>query len=163
LLHLTSKNRPGISGVTFRGAAAADVPRMTELIAAAALPAVFITEFLDGFVVAERGGEVIACGGVEHYGACAVIRSVVVDPSARGLGVGVEIAGMLMDRARAAAAQDIYLFTAEAQDFWSRLGFVDVTFEEWKEPARACWQYQFLSPNREMLPDVHPMWRSAAP
>ncbi len=160
---MTSRNRPRIPGVTFRMAIEADVQRMTALIAAAALPAVFITEFLEGFVVAERDGEVVACGGVEQYEACAVIRSVVVDPAARGRGIGLEIAAMLMEMARSARASDVYLFTAEAHAFWSRLGFVDVAYEDWREPARACWQYQFLSQNRQMVPDIHTMWRQAAP
>jgi amino-acid N-acetyltransferase len=134
---------------------------MTELISAANLPAIFIEEFLDGFVAAEREGELVGCGGVETYGDCAVIRSVAVDGAARGLGIGRRIAEMLMEHARAAGATDLYLFTADARPFWQRFGFADVTYEEWKAPARACWQYQFLSQNREMIPEVHGMWRRA--
>lgn len=136
---------------------------MVDLISSAELPASFIAEFLDGFVVAERGGAVIACGGVEMYETCAVIRSVVVEPEAQGAGNGRQIAQRLMDAARAAGATDLYLFTAQAHPFWLRLGFVDVTFEEWKVAARANWQYQFLSQNREIVPDIHTMWRRAAP
>jgi amino-acid N-acetyltransferase len=71
---------------------------MTELISAANLPAIFIEEFLDGFVAAEREGELVGCGGVETYGDCAVIRSVAVDGAARGLGIGRRIAEMLMEQ-----------------------------------------------------------------
>jgi len=74
------------ANVTFRPARAADVPRMVELIAGANLPPAFVEEYLDGFIAAERGGETIACGGVEMYAGSAVIRSVVVDDAARGLG-----------------------------------------------------------------------------
>ena len=164
---MTSSNRAPIPDITFRQARTDDIPRMVELISAAELPAAFIAEFLDDFVVAERDGgrdaRVIACGGVEMYETCAVIRSVVVDPAAQGAGIGLEIARRLMDAARAAGATDLYLFTAQAHPFWLRLDFVDVTFEEWKEPARANWQYQFLSQNREIVPDIHTMWRRAEP
>ena len=160
---MTSSNRLPTPGVTFRPATTEDIPRMVDLISSAELPAAFIAEFLDGFVVAERDGAVVACGGIETYESCAVIRSVVVDPPAQGSGIGVEIARRLMDAARAAGATDLYLFTAEAHAFWLRLGFIDVTFEEWKDPARACWQYQFLSQNRTIVPDIHTMWRRAAP
>ena len=160
---MTSSNRPPIPDVTFRAARPGDIPRMVDLISAAELPAAFIAEFLGGFVVAEREGAVIACGGIEKYESCAVIRSVVVDPAARGAGIGLEIAMRLMDAAQAAGATDLYLFTAEAHAFWRRLGFIDVGFEEWEEPARACWQYQFLSQNRTIVPDIHTMWRRAAP
>ena len=60
---MTSNRRRPAGDLTFRPARTDDVPRMTELIASAELPAAFIAEFLDGFVVAERDGAVIACGG----------------------------------------------------------------------------------------------------
>ena len=86
--------------VTFRRATEADVPRFSELIAAAALPPLFIEQYLDGFVAAERDGAIVACGGIEFYGDSAVIRSVVVDPAAQGVGLGRSIAEMLIATAR---------------------------------------------------------------
>jgi N-acetylglutamate synthase-like GNAT family acetyltransferase len=145
----------------FRRATATDVPRMTELIAAADLPPLFIEEYLDGFVTAERAGKVIACGGLEIYDDCGVIRSVVVDPDSRGLGLGLQLAETLMADARTAGVGHIYLLTMDAWNFWLRLGFADVTFDEWREAARACWQYQFCSQNTELLPGIHTMWRTA--
>ena len=158
---MTNADPGETAGVRFRAATAADVQRLAELIASADLPPAFIEEFLEGFVAAERDGVIVACGGVEMYERCAVIRSVVVDAAARGLGLGRRIAEMLMRNARVAGATDLYLFTVDAVEFWKRAGFADVTFEEWKEPARACWQYQFLSQNPEIVPGIHTMWRSA--
>src|SRR5436853_580913 len=116
------------SNIVFRPARANDLPRMVELIAGANLPPLFISEYLDGFIAADRDGETIACGGVEIYGDGAVIRSVVVDQSARGLGLGGRLAEMLIERARDADATDIYLFTADALPFWQHYGFVEVSF-----------------------------------
>ena len=147
--------------VTFRIARADDVPRMAELMAAAHLPPLFIEEHLDGFIAADRAVGLIACGGVEMYEECAVIRSVVVDESARGLGLGGKLAEMLMTNSRNAGATDLYLFTADALPFWQHYGFAEITFEEWQDAPRACWQYQFLSQNRDAVPDVHTMWRKA--
>ncbi len=147
--------------VNFRPAQATDIPRMAELITAAHLPPLFIEEYLDGFVAADREGDVIACGGIEVYGDCAVIRSVVVDEAGRGLGLGGKLAEMLMSNARDAGAADLYLFTADALPFWQHYGFVEVTFEDWRDAPRACWQYQFLSQNRELVPEIHTMWRKA--
>ena len=147
--------------VTFRPACAADVPRMVELIAGANLPPAFVEEYLDGFIAAERDGEIIACGGVEMYEDSAVIRSVVVDEAAQGLGLGRRLAELLMAHARDAGAVDLYLFTADALPFWQQAGFAEVTLEEWREAPRACWQYQFISQNRSIMPDIHTMWRKA--
>jgi N-acetylglutamate synthase-like GNAT family acetyltransferase len=149
------------TNVTFRPARAADVPRMVELIASAQLPPLFVEEFLEGFIAGERAGEIIACGGVEMYGDCAVIRSVVVDEAGRGLGLGGRLAEMLMAHARDAGATDLYLFTADALPFWQHYGFVEVALEDWRDAPRVCWQYQFISQNRNLMPDVHTMWRKA--
>jgi len=142
----------------FRPASLADVPRMAGLIAEAHLPPIFIEEFIDGFLAADVAGQVGACGGVEMYDDCAVIRSVVVDPSARGLGLGGQLAERLIALARARGARDVYLFTQDAREFWKHCGFIDVALDEWRGPARACWQYQFISQNPEMAAGIHTMW-----
>jgi amino-acid N-acetyltransferase len=148
--------------VVLRAARPDDIPALAEMIEQANLPPMFIEEFLDGFIVGERAGEIVSCGGLEMYGTSAVIRSVVVSPTARGTGLGGRIARGLLDRARAAGATDAYLFTMDAWEFWKHLGFVDVAFEEWREEPRECWQYVVVSQNREleMFAPVHTMWRS---
>ena len=150
------------SHITYRRGALPDVPRMIELMAAASLPPLFVEEYIEGFIAAECDGEIWACGGLEMYGDCGVIRSVVVDEPGRGLGVGRRIAEMLIADAQGAGASDLYLFTGDAVEFWKRLGFAEVTFDEWKAAPRMCWQYQFLSQNRDIVgAGIHTMWRTA--
>jgi len=149
--------------VTLRRARPDDVPTLAAMIERANLPAVFIEEFIDGFVVAERGGRVLGCGGVELYGESAFIRSVVVEPEAQGLGLGRRIAEALEADARAAGATELYLFTMDAHEFWRHLGYEDLALSDWREEARECWQYVFISQNRDMEPfsRVHSMRRLA--
>jgi amino-acid N-acetyltransferase len=144
---------------TFRAATADDLPAMSALIASENLPPFFIEEFLDGFIVSERGGEMLACGGVEIYGDCAVIRSIVVAPQGRGVGMGRRAAELLIEHARERGANDFYLFTMDARPFWQHLGFADVSLEGWAGPPRACWQYQYISQNRddELFKGMHSM------
>jgi amino-acid N-acetyltransferase len=149
------------TNITYRPARAGDVARMAELIAAAHLPSLFIEEYLDGFIAAQQGDEVIACGGIEIYDDCGVIRSVVVDESGRGLGLGGRLAELLMEKGRNAGVTDLFLFTADALPFWQHYGFVEVTLDAWKDPPRASWQYQFISQNHDLIPEVHTMWRKA--
>lgn len=154
---------PQAAEITLRQARPNDVAALAAMIDGASLPPMFIEEFLDGFVVAERAGRIVGCGGVEMYGECAVIRSVVVEPEAQGHGLGRRVAEALMEQARAAGATDLYLFTADAWAFWKRRGFVDVPFEAWREEPRECWQYVVVSQNREleMFANIHTMWRKA--
>lgn len=146
--------------VLYRRGAAADVPRIVELMVLNDLPPMFIEEFLEGFCIAEAAGDVVGCGGAELYLGAAVLRSIAVDARARGLGVGRRIAELLIEDARRSGATDIYLFTEQAAPFWRHLGFVDVPFEAWKDGPREGWQYRFLDGHRGLF-DVHTMWRRA--
>ena len=138
-----------------------DVPRLVQLIAGADLPPLFIEEFLPGFALVEHEGEVVACGGLELYGACGVVRSVVVDERAKGLGLGRRVSELLIEDARVFGATDIYLFTMDAWEFWKHLGFVDVPLDAWDEPPRVSWQYQFMDQHAEFAGQIHSMWRKA--
>jgi amino-acid N-acetyltransferase len=147
--------------IELRRATAADVPRMIELIAGANLPPLFVAENLEGFVAAEREGAVVGCAGIELFGQCAVIRSVVIDEAVRGTGLGRRVYEALLAKAAAALVTDLYLFTEDARDFWEHVDFQVITFEDWKTEARMNWQYQFLSQNRDLVEGVIPMWRRA--
>jgi N-acetylglutamate synthase-like GNAT family acetyltransferase len=148
---------------TYRRGRPADVPRFAELIIAGELPPMFIEEFVEGFVAAEHEGAIVGCGGLEVYGDCGVIRSVVVEERARGLRIGERMAELLMDDARAAGVNSLYLFTMHARPFWRRLGFVDAALDAWRDPPRVSWQYQFISQHPEAAGDVFSMWRAASP
>jgi len=146
----------------FRRGEPRDLPRLVQLIAGAHLPPMFIEEFLPGFAIVEHDGEVVGCGGLELYDeGCGVIRSIVVDEPAKGIGLGRRITELLIDDARAFGATDLYLFTMDAWDFWRHMGFVDVPLGGWKMPPRVSWQYQFMDGHPEFAGQIHSMWRRA--
>jgi N-acetylglutamate synthase-like GNAT family acetyltransferase len=138
-----------------------DEARFAELIVHGELPPLFISEFIQGFVAAEFDGGVIGCGGLEIYDDSGVIRSVVVEESARNKRIGERMAELLMHDARAAGVTDLYLFTMHAERFWRRLGFDRLPIEKWRTSPRASWQYQFVARYPEVSRDVVPMWRPA--
>ncbi|MGE0688738.1 MAG: GNAT family N-acetyltransferase, partial [Dehalococcoidia bacterium] len=61
--------------------------------------------------MAEADGRLVAVGGLEIRDDTAVLRSVAVDDSMRGTGVGRGLARELIDLAARASVADIYLFT----------------------------------------------------
>lgn len=134
-----------------------DVPALTQLILAAALPPLFVEEFVEGFAIAEHDGAVIACGGLEIYGRSGVIRSIAVDTAARGLGLGRIITDLLVQEARRYPCDDVYLMTVDAWEFWKHVGFVDVEPETWSPNAQRFWQYQYVvsAPGRREQMGVH--------
>jgi len=149
-------------GVAFRRGRQDDVPELTRLIVEADLPALFIEEFVEGFAIADKGGQILAAGGLEVYeGGAGVIRSIAVARAARGLGLGREIAELLMADAGASGMSDVFLFTQDAYLFWNHMGYVDVPMDAWPLPARACWQYRYVVAHGEMMAriGVHSMWK----
>ncbi len=147
--------------IRYRRASDGDIPAIAALVEIADLPPLFIEEWLGGFVVADYNGQMAGCGGLEMYRGSGVLRSIVIDERARGLGLGRTMSELLIEDGRRSGATDMYLFTADAHPFWLRLGFTDVELPAWKEPARACWQHQFLSRFGDTFDQtVYSMWRA---
>ncbi|MBB3644063.1 N-acetylglutamate synthase-like GNAT family acetyltransferase [Rhizobium sp. BK619] len=68
----------------------------------------------------------IGYGGLEHYGDCALLRSLVVLPQQRGHGYGEAITRRLLAQAARDGARMVYLLTDSATSFFERLGFAKV-------------------------------------
>jgi len=71
-------------------------------------------------------GQIVGYGGLEPYGDCALLRSVVVLPDQRGRGYGEAISHQMLDQAGREGARTVYLLTESAADFFEHLGFVKV-------------------------------------
>jgi N-acetylglutamate synthase-like GNAT family acetyltransferase len=63
---------------------------------------------------------------MEVYGDCGLLRSVVVVPSLRGLGVGETLTHDRLAWARRRGLRQVWLLTTTAADFFDRFGFVRV-------------------------------------
>jgi ribosomal protein S18 acetylase RimI-like enzyme len=133
----------GVSGVSLRPATAADVPRLSELVAAAYAhyvdrlggpPRPMTDDYAEvvrtrRVTVAERGGEIVALVvlGVDEEGF--LIDNVAVDPSLQGTGVGRALLEYAEGAAREAGFDSIYLYThermAENLALYARIGYVE--------------------------------------
>ncbi|WCK05703.1 arsenic resistance N-acetyltransferase ArsN2 [Agrobacterium tumefaciens] len=71
-------------------------------------------------------GQIVGFGGLEPYGDCALLRSVVVLPDQRGRGYGEAISRRLLDEAGRGGARTVYLLTEGAAAFFEHLGFAKV-------------------------------------
>jgi ribosomal protein S18 acetylase RimI-like enzyme len=136
----------------FRDAVAADLPAIVALLAddergatredpSDPLPAVYAAAFADilrqegnAVVVGERDGEVVAClqltfiANISHRGLKrAQIEGVRVASGLRGQGIGEQLMGAALSRARDAGCGLVQLTTnltrVAAQRFYKRLGF----------------------------------------
>ena len=118
---------------SIRRARTADVPairRLVDLYAGQGIlldkPAVALYEDVQEFWVGDRAGEVVGCGALHvMWDDLAEIRTVAVDPSTRGTGVGSRIVERLIGTARELGVHRVFCLTFEVA-FFARHGFVPI-------------------------------------
>ena len=87
---------------------------------------VTLYETVQEFVVAELNGEVVGCGALHVlWEDLAEVRTVGVDESVRGKGVGHKILEELIERAKKVGVKRIFRLTFETE-FFGRHGFVEI-------------------------------------
>ncbi|MBO0869907.1 MAG: amino-acid N-acetyltransferase [Micromonosporaceae bacterium] len=118
---------------TIRRARTSDVPGIRRLIDLYAnerrllsKATVALFEDVQEFWVAVRGDDVIGCGALHvMWEDLAEVRTVAVDPSARGRRVGYRIVLSLLDAARELGVRRVFCLTFET-GFFARFGFVPI-------------------------------------
>jgi N-acetylglutamate synthase-like GNAT family acetyltransferase/protein-tyrosine-phosphatase len=113
--------------VALREATPADYAGVASLLERLELPLAGVPRDLAGFVVAEDAERVVGAAAVEIYGGAALLRSVAVDPGYRGHGLGSALVERVLQRARAAGADDAFLLTTTAEQYFPRHGFTVVS------------------------------------
>ena len=93
---------------------------------AASLPLDGARDHLDHFIIGEIDGELACTGGLEVYGADALLRSVVVTEEMRGRSCARQLLDRLMKNCIKLGVTRVYLLTTTAQSYFSRLDFAVV-------------------------------------
>ena len=125
-----TRKRRQVKRLSFRNATSADARQLFTLIEAHAAEGHLLTRRLDDltanaprFAIAEHGGTIIGCAELAPLsGRVAEIRSLVVDASARGLGIGRALVTDLEACATRADFASLCAFTHDPR-FFVRLGF----------------------------------------
>ena len=126
--------RPGDLGriVSLHGEAYAPLPgfgeRFEAYVASTIAEYVLDNDARGRIWLAERGSELIGCTAIAlRDDDVAQLRWVVVDPSARGAGIGGTLAGKALDYCREQGRQSVHLYTTdglpESQALYEKLGF----------------------------------------
>lgn len=88
------------------------------------LPAQDVHAKHDCFYIGYDGDSRVGIGGIERYDSVGLLRSVVVEQSARGNGFGVAVCERLERQARTAGVETLYLLTTTASEFFADSGYV---------------------------------------
>ena len=96
--------------------------------------------------VAEDNARIVGAAALECYDDGALLRSVVVEASARGLGIGKRLTMAAVEQARSLELPAVYLLTTTAAAFFPKLGFELTTREAVPPSVRQSIEFQSACP-----------------
>ncbi len=108
---------------TIRSAREEDYEVFINLLTQAKLPTEGVREHYDSFFIAEYNAAVVGGIGLEIYGDTALLRSAVVRPEMRNMGVGSLLYDHLIVFARERKIKKLVLLTTTADRYFERKGF----------------------------------------
>jgi amino-acid N-acetyltransferase len=107
-------------------ATAADLPGILKLLEMQGLPRSGLSDHIASALVARQSGTIVGSAALELYSGGVLLRSVAVDATLQGQGLGTRLTEAAIDVARASGAPAIYLLTTTAEGFFPRFGFVRI-------------------------------------
>jgi amino-acid N-acetyltransferase len=84
--------------------------------------------------------------GLELFVTVGLLRSLAVDSSRRGIGLGSKLVAHAEDYARSKGVKSLYLLTVTAEDFFLKRGYQSVKREDAPAPITATKEFSELCP-----------------
>jgi amino-acid N-acetyltransferase len=94
-----------------------------DLLECCGLPEAGLSDHWATTLVARAGGTIVGSAALEMYDTAALLRSVAVDQTRRGQGLGQQLTQAALTLAKQQGVTEIYLLTETAADFFPRFGF----------------------------------------
>ena len=107
----------------FEQATPAVWPQIVALLNSVELPLDGLLEHLETTLVVRIDNVIVGCAALELYGDFALLRSVAVDRSHQGQGLGHDLTMAILDLARRLGIRSVFLLTETAGEFFPRFGF----------------------------------------
>ena len=103
-------------------------------------------EMLEHFLTAHADKALVGSVGLEVLGEMGLLRSVAVDESHRGMGLGKQLVAAMEAYAHEAGVRELYLITVTAEGFFAGLGYRSVPREQAAAAIGATTQFAELCP-----------------
>jgi amino-acid N-acetyltransferase len=140
------------SAIDIRAAVPDDFRASYRLLETAGLPVLDLTkDHLDCFLVALRADEIIGLIGIEKFGEIGLLRSLVVDTSCRGLGLGRALVEKLEVAAASERISELWLLTIDADQFFLQLGYAAIDRDATPEAIASTAEFTDLCPRDAVL------------
>jgi amino-acid N-acetyltransferase len=104
-------------------ATAADGPAIVQLLGSCGLPPDGLLDHMRTAIVARGDNGVVGSAALEVYADGALLRSLAVDATLRGTGLGLRLTEAALDLARTLNVPAVYLLTNTAPGFFPKFGF----------------------------------------
>ena len=96
-----------------------------------------IQENKDDYIVLEIDGTIRACGALHDWGESqGEIAAVATDPQYTDIGLGRQIVGFLVEKARKSRMSRVFVLTTQTQDWFESLGFKETALETLPDQKR---------------------------
>lgn len=132
--------------LTIERAQREDLESVLSLLERHGLPVDGASTMGDSLVVARLNDRIVGAAGLELYAEGALLRSVVVDASVQGQGVGHQLTEAALALARARDQPTVFLLTTTADGFFPRFGFERIGREDVPESVRQSVEFQSACP-----------------
>ncbi len=140
------------SPLTLRQAIPGDWRAVQDLLLTADLPVDDLgPDKLSGFLIAEHDNATVGLIGLEVLGTVGLLRSLVVERSARSTGLGGKLVGALESAAEAAGIAELWLLTIDAKRFFQRHNFEIVDRTVAPDEIRQTDEFSTLCPDTAFL------------
>lgn len=137
--------------VSLGAAETQELPQILALLEKCDLPKEGLSDHFPTILVARNGKEIVGSSGLEVYQEFAMLRSVAVDPSFRGRGIGQRLVIATIDLAKNHQVTNIYLLTQTASAFFSKLGFKAIPRADVPQKVQRSIQFTTLCPDTSII------------
>lgn len=130
----------------FEAATMKDLAAIEAMLEQANLPTIGVRQHLAHFRLGKRAGKIVALGGLELYGAQALLRSVVVDTTERNKAYGKQMVKHLYQLAQQSGVHELYLRTMDATPYFAHLGFQELAYDQVPAGLKRSSQFRGVCP-----------------
>lgn len=106
---------------------------------------------LSDFIIAKEQTTLIGVAGLERVGRVGLLRSVAIDQHYQGKQIGAQLVGRMLEIARAADLEEVYLITTSADRYFERQGFQPVNRQEVPAAIQQTQQFSELCPSTAIV------------
>lgn len=128
-----------------------DLAAVLDLLRRSQLPTDDLERHWPTTLVARCDGRVVGSAALELYGSGALLRSVAVDATLRGAGLGQRLTEAALDLARTNRVKTVYLLTTTAGDFFPRFGFRRIERSDVEPAVQASVEFTTACPSTALV------------